>query len=254
MSNPRVIVIIILILLIVLLGIAGFNNWCPSLENYRENLITEIVGILVTILFVDYLFSKHTEKLKRKTILEQISRTNKVFSTYLKTFRRYAYFTVTPLAIRKYSEEIIFDKNFKFKDMYDLFGPSGMTTDDFEEPVVLKCLRIVKNIKTCAETILNNIDLESFPELANILIQFVEFISKTDFYDGIKRDTLTIYVHNSDPVRNSIVKAIKEFEGEPKVIGSNVLDKYIGLYYTLKGLAVLIPTYEFEINKVLSSR
>lgn len=254
MNSPRIIVILILAIILISLGLIEYFNIFPKFSNYTVNIFTEVLGILITVWIVDYLFSKHTEKLRKKAIIEQLSRANKVFSTYLKSFKRYAYFVVTPLNRRKYSLDVALNKDFIFQDMCDLLGPSGMTTDNFDEPVVLKCLEMVKNLKNCSEMMLYNSDLDLFPELSKVLIAFVELISKVNIDGGIKYDALACFMHNNEPIRNVIEKSIKEFKGEPKPLGSNSLDKYVALYYLLKGLAILTTQYEIEINKVLSHK
>jgi hypothetical protein len=210
---------------LVFLGILDFCLPAKSfLKDYVRGTFTETLGIIATLIFVQYIFSETEEKDDRKVEIEAIKRANKVLSLYISEYKMYAYRVVTPLKNRSNNicEEI--PKDFRFNDMHDLFFPSLITIDG-HEPVVLLCLEAQNKIKKAIENIIININFKYFPELSSLLIEYLEVAGKYNLYDGIKE-----YCVANKEIRETIISIIKEHSGPLEYLPSNLKNNFIALH------------------------
>jgi hypothetical protein len=212
------------------------------------------VGIALTVFLVDYIFSQHENKEKKKRSLEALSRANILCRAHFDNFKRYSYYLTTPDDKRKSGDGAkLFNKEFKFQDMYSLFEPSFTSIDDLQEPIVFKCLKLVNSLKDSLEKVLLNIDLTDYPKISTMFLGAVDIITKSNVYDGIYFDYNAVAGNPKEPtsIREVMKKAIKEYKGEPKAEYSNMINKYVLLYSLIRTIGFVEEKYTNEIKSLL---
>jgi len=257
----RIRLAIALIIILTLCGLADyFHNSIPFIQNlpndYFRGFFTETVGIVLTVFLVDLIFSQHEIKVKKQKSLEALARANLLCRTHFDNFKRYAYFLTTPSDKRETGDGAkSFNKEFKFQDMHTLFEPSFTLMDDFQEPIVFKCLKILNNLKDSLEKILLNIDLSDYPKISNMFLRTVDIITKSDIYDAIKFDYNATGGNPKEPIyiRDEMKKAIKEYTGEVKMHYSNMINKYVLLYFLVRTVGFVEEEYTKEVKSLLKT-
>lgn len=244
MKNYFVILFIFFMILIILGTADYFVSDQSFLQDYIRGSFTETVGIIITLIFVDYIFSRNDELERKKTELDDITRTFKILDVYIVTYRKYAYQVTTPLDQRRRQEKNSsnLELDFEFNEMRDLFEPSVDIMDD-QDPVVLKLLDAQGSIKELIEEILLNVDFEFYSEFAELFTDYLKTINKYKLYDSI---TWAYNSYNEEGQRTSelISNLIKEHEGEVKFLEKNIINPYVALYYLIRYNLKFFRKYE----------
>lgn len=123
------ITIILLVFAILLIGISflPFFKLSSHLRDNFENILigigTNVLGIIVTVSFVQHIFDKQSEKKDKEYERKKIIRFSQIMSFRLeKYFKVFAQIT-TPLNIYSQQPDKPINYDFKFEDMKDLYFP-----------------------------------------------------------------------------------------------------------------------------------
>jgi hypothetical protein len=82
MKNHKTSIIIAVALLAIDAILASFDGWKIK-ENYTPGIITEIIGIVITVAFVDLLFNQNTNKIEKELERKKIIRICRIINLYL---------------------------------------------------------------------------------------------------------------------------------------------------------------------------
>ncbi|MFD1775996.1 hypothetical protein [Paenibacillus rhizophilus] len=234
------------IFLIVLGAIDYFVSDDSFLQDYVRGTFTETLGIIVTLIFVQLIFSRHEDGENKRHEAQAITRAAKVLNIYIADYKKYAYQVVTPLDKREGQIKEEIPEDFLFSDMQDLFVRSLYIFDD-EKPVVLKCLEAQEKIRKTIENSLFNIDFKNFPEISNLLVQYIDFVGGFNIYDAIFQDSKTSM---GDQTTKEFIaqRLIKVHQGEVMYLQSNIINTYIALYHLLNYHRKFFNDYEDEMK------
>jgi hypothetical protein len=81
-KSNNIIILISLPLLVIDIILAFLDNWKIK-ENYLSGIITEIIGIIITITFVNLLFNQNNEKIEKELERKKIIRICRIVDLYL---------------------------------------------------------------------------------------------------------------------------------------------------------------------------
>jgi hypothetical protein len=101
------------------------------------------------------------------------------------------------------------------------------------------------------EGILARLPLRYFPQLSGTLLHFIESVGRVDLYEGIKFDSEARL--GEEKMKDFVKKMIANHQGKPEYRGSNVITKYVALYYVLQDAVKLLNQYEMQLAKALKS-
>lgn len=251
MKNYLLISIGFVFVLIVL----GLVDYCvvdnSTIEDYLRGTFTETLGIIVTLIFVQLIFSRHEKSQAKLQELEAIKRADKVLSIYIKNYIKYASQVVTPITQR---DAVINGKeipSFTFNDMQDLFLPSLIAMGD-QEPVVLKALQAQDDIKKSIESILLNIDFKYFSSISELFLNYLEVVGKYSLIEVIKFHSTAI-MGKDDSVRPFIAHMIKEHSGKVQFYPANIINPYVALFNLINYHKEFFNKYD-ELSKSIGIR
>jgi hypothetical protein len=87
-ENHKITIVVALLLLIIDIVLAYLDNWKIK-ENYIPGSITEIIGIIITVTFVDLIFNQHSEKIEKELERRKIIRICRIIDLYLSRYIMY---------------------------------------------------------------------------------------------------------------------------------------------------------------------
>lgn len=184
------ITIILLIVGVILLSLSFlpiFKESCHIKDNFENIIIgigTNIIGIIVTVSFVQHILDSQDEKKAKELEKEKISRYTQVLNIYIKNYKSH----IAQLTCSKenYQKEKKFEINrdFKFEDMKDLYFPCLDLSQGYES-IVSVFYKTEKKIVNFMISMVQNIDFEFYPELKNNLLTFTSFSEANDVSKGI---------------------------------------------------------------------
>ena len=163
-------VIISVILIVSALIFVFLPNDC-CLKDYKENAVTELLSILITVVIIDFFIQKKNEKEKKENKQREILRLHNLFNIYLMQYKE-AY-------IRIFGNEEL-----KYSDMSKLLKPSPTRFILSTKPAYHDFFRLWKSLFHQAEEYISKLDLGEDNELIDILSAFVA--------DNIFIDTLQL--------------------------------------------------------------
>jgi hypothetical protein len=221
------------------------------LQDYVRGIFTETIGILLTVLVVERLFELHDRKQEREQEIESLRNSHRVCVQYINRFHLYAYQVITPINIR--ANKVLATRcpeTWEFNDMRDLFSESLLIFDG-QTPSVLRCLATLRDLQLHIEGILARLPLQYFPQLSGTLLHFIESVGRVDLYEGIKFDSEARL--GEEKMKDFVKKMIANHQGKPEYRGSNVITKYVALYYVLQDAVKLLNQYEMQLAEALKS-
>ena len=186
----------------------------------------------MTVLVVDRLFASHDEKQEIAKEAQSLLNAHRVLAQYIARFHLYAYQVATPLEKRAGKPPTTrCPESWDFSDMKDLFF-SSMLVIDGQTPAILRCLITLRDLQMHVESMLASLPLRNFPRISETLLSFIERVGSLDLYEGIKCDSEAVL--GKEKMQDFVKRLISEHQGKPEYKGSNVITKYVALYYTIE--------------------
>ncbi|HEN8726639.1 TPA: two pore domain potassium channel family protein [Pseudomonas putida] len=140
-------------------------------------------------------------------------------------------------------------KDFKFKDLRELHGPTFLLRDSFQLSVVSYFFKELFLLADAMKNLLNFSNLNDWPKLQADCLEFLYAIEHLDYSESI-----SVFEKSNEQVKNSIVNMIANSSDElPKMRGSNALDSYVALFYLAKASVQFGREYMEGIDEVMSS-
>jgi hypothetical protein len=150
-----------------------------SISEYFSGIITELVGIIVTVLFVQVLFDKKNTNEQKEHELAEIKRFHRILKLYIDRYIRFYNRVATPLGEKVPTDPFQTGK-FKIKDMCDLHEISLFITDGSMKPAIDIFYEIEHIIRDYFITTLLRIDFEYFPDISELIISFIDISIRFD--------------------------------------------------------------------------
>lgn len=177
--------IIIPVLVIIEIIIAIFNICFLETEisDYTTGTFTEIIGMLITIIFIENLLNYSKEKESINEEKDKIIRMNNVLQMMIERYKILFYSVATPRERQNYEDTIQMPEDFKMSDMKDLFKCPLDTRYGFIESSVVDFLQIEEEIREYIIDTLRTIDFKYNKNIKEILMNFVK---ESIYYDSRK--------------------------------------------------------------------
>lgn len=241
-------IIIVLIIILLLLGVTSFllpeNHW---LGDYIKGSFTEILGIIITLIFVERIISAQQKKDERIEEIGQLKRLDKILSPELKKSIQYASF-MTQRPEPEDSSGYVVSKNFEFNRLERFYIPSLIVFDG--EKAYKLFSKSIENIIVTIREALINYDFRYFPKIEKLLLEYIDFISL-----GTPFGMLEILEHNPN-TQKMMSKMIKEIPANKvpthEEYPHNMMRSFIRLYHVINFHIDFSERYSKEIRNVYS--
>lgn len=261
-SPAGVVSIILLVVSIVLpcLACSGFGNLGEKVANNVNSILfglaTNLLGIIVTVSFVQHFVDKQNEKDECKEEQLKIKRYDRCMSDLLTRYLLYFRCVTTP--IEKRSEIGDFTQlsfQFEFRDMCDLYKQSLYLCEGIFESSIELFYKSEEALRNYMMVMIQNIDFKYNEKLQEILLQFIKSSIGYDMRGAILGN-LTV-CSSSEKMTETVMKYIKDtsydwiLKEQRGELGSNLMMPYVQLYKLLKIEIKLVQQYKYYIEHEL---
>lgn len=253
------IIIILLLILLLLLGIWDyFINDSNFIQDYIRWSFTETIGIIITVIFIQYFLDKKNEEDLKSKEIEKILRRDILISYYNDNFWDYAKnITFPDIPKEKWSlslDEIKLEENFDFKRLKSIFMPS-LSLFDWSEPAFKMYFGNQEKFIELIKSILLNDDIKYFKEYEELLLDYIKNIEPNNPYKSINNSYIMFQNARNNKQLKDIhdfldLKIIKEHEWPVVYLNSNIKNYYIRLYQIINYNIKFIKAYKEMMNKI----
>lgn len=258
---------IILLVVAVLLSLIGWSFSCRD-QSQNANLLsslfiglaTNLIGIIVTVSFVQYFLDNQKTKEEEAEEALAILRYSKIMQAYINRYIEYFNCVVTPISKRNQGEwdTKTFATGFKFCDLQDLYEPSLFERDSCNESSISLFFKAENELIEFAKRMVENIDFKYNEELYKILASLIYFSINSSMRDALLNN-MPVYVGNN-PNRH-LVDDISQYIRDDKKYNwveemskpgryANIMGPYVNLYHLLNTEKDLIEAYSKYIAKL----
>ena len=253
-SAAGVVSIILFVTSIILLGAAcsDYGNFSERTTNNVNNILiglaTNLLGIIVTVSFVQHFVDRQNEKDEHREENLKIKRYDRFMNILLTRYLMYLNCVTTPIERRSKNNPLRLSFQFEFEDMCDLHKQSLYTCEGIFESSIELFYKSEEKLRNYMIEMIQNIDFKYNDQLKEIIIQFVE---KSIEYDmrGAILGNITTY-SSGKQMTETIMEYIKDTshdwvgKGQKGELNSNMMLPYVQLYSLLKIEIELIGNYK----------
>ncbi|MEL7654279.1 MAG: hypothetical protein AAGU75_00025 [Bacillota bacterium] len=143
------------------------------IEDYLVGLVTEIIGILITILFVQLMFDRKSKEDRQQKECTMILNHHRVMSILMSRYVA-AFFCVTTSIDERINNNMHMKPKFKIKDMSTMFYPSYLSRASFSESAIEGFFEAELSLRNYMMSMVSEMDFEFFPFISDILLNFIE--------------------------------------------------------------------------------
>lgn len=235
----------------------GYGDITPKIDITKFLASSEaILGIVLVGLFLNSLSytisfratQKEKDSQKKKSLLlakERFLNYNKLIEQ--KIDRYYKYSVIVTKGTNN-SKELKVNENFKFNDLSDIYTSSLALTDSISTSTIDFYYESQKELLQNLENLVALGFLQNWQELEKLCLDFIIDLKDNDFSDFILNQKNSKI--GDTKYTEYISKMIKEYEGEVKPLGSNLLTPYVVLYYQIKQSIEFIEQYKYNIGQI----
>lgn len=247
-------------IILLIIACSSWGNFTDRTANNISNILfgmaTNLLGIIVTVSFVQFFIDKQNHDVEKQNEREEILRYNKVLSIFIEQYTLYYRCITTPLLENKRTDYKL-NKDFTFRDMGDLYAQNGYMTEGLFEPAISVFYRFEDKIREYMMSMLNNISFKYYIEIENILEEFVEKSFSLDTRGNILGNISAML--GKEKVIDVISKSIKDTTYDWIEIishskNANIMAPYVQLYFLLKEEADLLIKYKKEVDKLIKEK
>lgn len=171
-------------------------------------------------------------------------------------FLAYCYVITTPID-RRTDADRTYNEHFTFKDMQDLYQPSGLPFDSKSTPALEGFLRCCRDTSLYLDSLQMRVDMTLWPELLEDCFSFVANTQLLNAQNNIlSHPERLVCDGGNDSVCNArmiISDRIKDWKGPTQVTETNPLNPVVELYYYIKENADAARRIEMAITNVASA-
>lgn len=244
-----------------LMLIVACSSWNAPTEKiaYNTNNIlfgisTNLLGIIVTVSFVQFFLDKQNDKQEEQKEIAQILRYNRLATLLIDRYLMYFFCITTPINERKAKDPLEIRDDFNFDDMCDLYEKSMYLCEGVFEPSVVLFYKSEEILREYFIDMIENIDFKYNDRLLQIIMYFVESSLESDVR-GVVLSNI-----NTTVGKESITKEIKEYikdssyqwveKAEKGELNSNMMYPYVILFQLLKTEIDLLKQYKEYISNL----
>ena len=219
-------------------------------------LATNLIGIVITVSFVQYFIDKQNEAEERAEEVKIIKRYDKYMQTLIRRYLMFYMSVTTRLKDRNSANlEKPYDHKFKFSDMADMYLTSMLISEGVIEPSIVLFYKAEENLREYMLRMLENIDFKYNPAIEELLLSFTTKSVDHDMRGQIL-GAIKTRMGESGKATEKIAKWIvdenhdwlgKFSRGE---LQGNLMLPYVILYYTMQDQIRMIKEYTEYIKKI----
>ena len=244
---------IILLLVSICLDYVNFSEKIiNNINNILFGLATNLLGIIVTISFVQYFIDRQNEKDERIEEYLKIKRHDRLMNVLMIRYAMYLNCVVTPIERRNKTDPLKLSSQFKFEDICNLYKHSLYLCEGYFESSIELFYKAEERLRNYMIKMTQDIDFKYNEPLKEIIMQFVEKSIELDMR-GAVLGNMTAHV-GEEKMTEFVMKTIKDtsYDWLGKMqrgeLGSNIMVPYIQLYKLLKIEIKLIEDYKNYIT------
>lgn len=226
-------------------------------KDYISGTITELFGILVTILFVQYLFDISKKSESRKKESELIKRSDMVLQIYVDRYMVLFYCLTTPIGKRIIDNGYKINNNFTFSDMKDMYKTSLLDTYCTFGMVINNFIESELDIREQFLFTLRTIQFTHFIEIRETIEIFIKNSLQMEVKKIIDERILTKYgdkraidEDTKSLVDGTVEERYKAIVSGTQKIGGNTMDVYIRLYVLMQTGLSTLEKYKKQIEDI----
>ncbi len=252
--------IVVFVVAIILL-IMAFSEWgnldeiiANKINSFLLGCATTLLGIIITISFVQHFIDKQNIKEERTDEILMIKRHDKIIKILIEEYIIYYYCITTPIQQRTEDVPLFLKRDFSFKDMQDLYSPTLYLKDALLKPAVELFYSAEEKLREQMMQMLTSIDFKYNSELEKILIEFIEISLESDVRESIIGNTkITAGKKKASDLAVEMIKDenkdwVEKFK--KGTIGGNIIVPYVGLYIMLGREAEVIEKYRKYVSEI----
>lgn len=229
--NPTFYISIVLLLIALLLSIFWKNN------EYCANAITEIIGIVITLAFVDVLLKRKNKQYQKEKKKKELLRLHNIFNIYVMQYKGAC-------------ERIFGKEELQYSDMSKLLKISPTRLMTSLEPAFHDFFRLWLSMFHQAEEYLSKLDLGEDDDIIDLLSVFIgnNIIAETLFESFKQREKMFI---NNKELFDLDIKMLEESKEKFKITEiPNAQDLYAVTFDILTYNYHFIKNYTDLINEL----
>ena len=190
-SAAGIISICLFIISIALLGLgcSPWGNFSERTANNINNILfglgTNLLGIIVTVSFVQFFLDRQDKKVKQQCERDKILRFDRIMQIHIRRYIVYFNTVTTPMDQRGQISDHKLKGEFTFCDLKDLYQQSLLLRDKSYTPAIQLFYDAEMELrKYCIECIAQ-IDFQYYPELLDNVTQFIEISLGLDMRSAV---------------------------------------------------------------------
>lgn len=252
---------------IVTISTLGFGDYTPAMGGAQLLTACEVVaGLSIFGFFLNAVGSMRSEidvesELEKQRIVHQKREGEKMLQTVpiailkLNRFLSYCYVVTTPVSARSGSS-VDFDENFTFKDLRDLYKPTGLPDDHTLQPAVEGLLRSAGDVSLFLDSVQTKIDLTIWPDLLEECFGFVAncqlFTSGDAIVGQLSRmaDSQNVKAATEEDAERLISDAVAGWDKPVEPVRNDPMNPIIELYFFIKESGNLAKKLEVSFTSI----
>ncbi len=251
---------VFLLIISIILLIIACSSWgdftdrtANNINNILFGMATNLLGIIVTVSFVQFFIDKQNHDVEKKNEREEILRYNRILSIFIEQYTLYFRCITTSFSEDKRTDYKL-NKDFNFRDMGEMYEQNRYMTEGLLEPAISVFYRFEDKIREYMISMLNNISFKYYTEIENILEEFVEKSFSLDTRGNILGN-ISLMWDKEKKIKDVISESIKDtnydwIEIISQSKNANIMRPYVQLYFLLKKEADLLNKYREKVDKL----
>lgn len=218
-------------------------------NNILIGIATNLLGIVVTVSFVQYFLDKQDDEEKCRNEIKTIKRYDKYMQTLIRRYFMFYISVTTRLKNRNMVDvEHSYEHNFEFSDLADMYQTSMYLSEGFLDSSIELFYQAEEKLRDYMLKMIENIDFKYNPDIEKLLQDFVTKSIDIDMRGQILGATNTRLGKNqklSEYVSKEIANESNDWLGkfEKGELQGNLMIPYVLLYYNIKDQIRMIKKY-----------
>lgn len=244
----------------------GFGDIFPATGSWGRILVAveAIIGILIIGFFLndvaqrqaarlDEQSKKAEEEKKASSALESLNTFKQILLPVFDKYLRGIFMMVTPMKEKFKMPKDIFhhDFDFQYKDLSHIYEQTILMSADYHVPAIDAHFTNQDLVFEELRYFVTNADLSYWPELRNLVYQFIALHHQFQVRDIILNNSSRT-MGDGKQLSEYISEQLANTEKVPKFTSGNMFSPYVALYYTTKANAEIIKGIFYMIEQTLN--
>ena len=243
----------VLLCVSVILIFVGLRS-VDDVKNILIGIATNLVGIAVTVSFVQYFLDRQDETKAKEEEKKDILRHHQILAVLIGNYVVYYNNIVTPFSERAKIDPFTLKIQFKFSDLQDLYKQSLLMKDKMYRPSIEAFYDAEKRLREYCISCINNVEYKYYPQIQKPILEFIKKSLQYDVSDSILgNQTITGSKEKlTDTIQKYIADESEDWVGkfDRDELGPNMMIPYVLLFKLLQSEAACIVEYFEEIKKI----